>query len=77
MDGWMRKRDDVLTELRYTARRLSAERFKRDDLIITAVQRGLTEREIGKAAGMSGPAINQRKQEMRKAGLLDRNPGPK
>lgn len=54
-------RERTLARLAVVRDRLRAAEAERDDLIHEAIEQGCSEREIGKAAGMSGPAVHYRK----------------
>lgn len=54
---------DTLDQLRQITRRLRTLAAQRDELIQQALREQHSERKIGEAADMSGPAIHQRKQK--------------
>jgi hypothetical protein len=54
----------VLPRLRHVARVLGNAQEAYDQLLLQAIEAGLSEREIGRAAGISGPAVNQRKRAL-------------
>lgn len=58
-------RDLILSRLGEVTLRVMAAEAERDDLIFDALDAGCSEREIGKAAGMSGPAVHYRKAMLR------------
>lgn len=51
----------TLAQLRRITQRIEQLRSRRDKLIDQAIDEGHSERVIGEAAGMSGPAIHYRK----------------
>lgn len=57
----------ALIELRSVADALIVLERIRDDLIRASLSEGHSEREVGRAANVSGPAINQRKKAIRTA----------
>lgn len=55
----------VLDRLKTISRRIRALSKERDQLIEQALNEGYSERVIGAAADMSGPAIHQRKDKLK------------
>lgn len=55
------ERPDTLERLVKVTARWKAAACERDDLIDQALDEGFSERAIGAAAGISGPAVHQRK----------------
>lgn len=57
--------DQILDSLSTATERLADVKDEVDELIELAISKGISERRIGAAAGMSGPAIHQRKARKR------------
>jgi hypothetical protein len=62
--------EGVLSMLRLATLRKRRAEAAYDELIDRAIAEGHSEREIGRVAGISGPAVNQRKRRGPKANAV-------